>query len=187
LIANDKHARRQGELSMKLRNLFATLLTLGVVIGSVQARAWSGQPSEPVFVVTGMVNTPKTVYVRDLLMLPRAQENITYFAAGSVVSQSFSGVLLWDLLQSVGIVVNPNIKNDILRKTIVGTGSDGYESVFTAGEIAPNFGGNQIMVAYLVDGQLLGTQGPMRIVVPSDKQGGRFVSMIVTIEVRDGG
>ena len=70
-----------------------------------------------------------------------------------MVSQSFSGVLLWDLLQSVGIVVNPNIKNDILRKTIVVTGSDGYKSVFTAGEIAPNFGGNQIMVAYLVDGQ----------------------------------
>jgi hypothetical protein len=70
---------------------------------------------------------------------------------------------------------------------IVVTGSDGYESVFTSGEIAPNFGGNQIMVAYLVDGQLLGTQGPTRIVVPSDKQGGRFVSMIVTIEVRDGG
>ena len=172
---------------MKLRNLFATLLTLALVLASVQARAWSGEQWEPVFVITGMVNTPKTVYVRDLLKLPKAQENITYFAAGSVVSQSFTGVLLWDLLQSVGIVVDSTIKNDILRKTIVVIGSDGYESVFTAGEIDPNFGGNQIMVAYLADGQLLGTQGPTRIVVPNDKQGGRFVSMIVQIDVRDDG
>ena len=90
-------------------------------------------------------------------------------------------------MQSVGIVVDSTIKNDILRKTIVVIGSDGYESVFTAGEIDPNFGGNQIMVAYLADGQLLGTQGPTRIVVPTDKEGGRFVSMIVQIDVRDGG
>jgi hypothetical protein len=62
---------------------------------------------------------------------------------GSVVRQSFTGVLLWGLLQSVGIVVNPNIKNDILYKTINVTGSDGYESVFTAGESPPNFGGTK--------------------------------------------
>jgi len=31
---------------------------------------------------------------------PPAQANITYFAAGSVVTESFTGVLLWDLLNN---------------------------------------------------------------------------------------
>jgi hypothetical protein len=56
---------------------------------------------------------------------------------------------------------------------------------FGAGEIAPNFGGDQIIVAYAVNGQPLTDTGFARIVAPGDKQGGRFVSNIVKIEVRN--
>jgi Oxidoreductase molybdopterin binding domain len=111
--------------------------------------------------------------------------NYTYFSAGSVVSQSFTGALLWDLLQSVGIKLDSTIKNDILHQIVIVTGSDGYETVFGAGEIAPNFGGDQILVAYGVNGQSLGSDGFARIVAPGDKQGGRFVSNIAKIEVRN--
>ena len=166
---------------MKMRNLFSALLLLGVIGVSTLAFA-----SGPPFRVVGHVQHPRTFDLAALQKLPVSNQNVTYFAAGSVVSHSFTGALLWDLLQSVGIIVDPVIKNDILRKTVVVTGSDGYEAVFGAGEIAPNFGGNQIMVAYEVDGQSLGTDGPARIVVPGDKQGGRFVSNIVKIEVRNG-
>jgi hypothetical protein len=120
--------------------------------------------------------------------LPPAQENVTYFAAGSVVSESFTGVLLWDLLNQPpvgGIVTDPTIKNDILHKVIIVTGTDCYQSVFGAGEINPFFGGNQIMVAYAAGGQSLGSAGFARIVAPGDKAGGRFVSNIDSIEVRD--
>jgi len=57
--------------------------------------------------------------------------------------------------------------------------------VFGAGEIDPSFGGNQIMVAYATGGASLGADGFARIVVPGDKAGGRFVSNIVEIEVKD--
>lgn len=116
------------------------------------------------------------------------QENVTYFAAGSVVTESFTGVLLWDLLNNApvnGIVTDPTIKNDILHKVIIVTGTDCYQSVFGAGEIDPFFGGNQIMVAYATGGKSLGSAGFARIVAPGDKAGGRFVSNIASIEVRD--
>jgi len=168
---------------MKMRSFLAALLLLGAT--SVSALA--GSPSsEQSFRVFGQVQTPKIVTVRALKRLPESNQNVTYFAAGSVVSHSFTGALLWDLLQSVGIIINPVIKNDILRKTIVVTGTDGYAAVFTAGEIAPNFGGNQVLVAYEVDGEPLGTDGSAEIVAPGDKAGGRFVHNIATIEVRDG-
>jgi hypothetical protein len=82
-------------------------------------------------------------------------------------------------------VTNPNVKNDILHKVVIVTGTDCYQSAFGAGEIDPFFGGNQIMVAYATGGQSLGSNGFARIVVPGDKAGGRFVSNIAKIEVHD--
>ncbi|MGO9673870.1 MAG: molybdopterin-dependent oxidoreductase [Methylocella sp.] len=164
---------------MKTRILCIVMLLFSVVGVSTLAWAWAGPP----FVVVGDVTTPTTFNLAKLRSLPVTNQNVTYFAAGSVVSQSFTGALLWDVLQSVGIVLNPNVKNDILRKIVVVTGSDGYQATFGAGEIAPNFGGDQILVAYAVNGQPLGSAGLARIVAPGDKQGGRFVSNIVKIDV----
>jgi hypothetical protein len=59
------------------------------------------------------------------------------------------------------------------------TGTDGYVSVITA------FGGNQIIIAYAVNGQPLGCEGPAQTVAPGDKAGGRFVHNIATITVKD--
>ena len=166
---------------MKIRVLFAAMMLLVSVTGvSTLAWAWPGPP----FRVVGEVQTPTTFDLSKLQSLPVTNQNVTYFASGSVVSQTFTGALLWDVLSSVGIILNPNIKNDILTKIIIVTGSDGYQAVFGAGEIAPNFGGDQIMVAYEVNGQPLGSAGLARIVAPGDKQGGRFVSSIVKIEVK---
>ena len=113
---------------------------------------------------------------------------MTYFSAGSVVTESFTGVLLWDLLngsQVGGIVTDPTVKNDILHKIVIVT--DCYQSVFGAGEFDSFFGGSQIMVAYATGGQSLGSDGFARIVVPGDKAGGRFVSNIANIDVEDAG
>ena len=169
---------------MKIRAFSAALLLLAMISVSTLAEAWTtGVPT--VFQVSGNVQQPTTFDLKKLQQFPVVNQNVTYFAAGSVVSQSFTGALLWDLLQSVGIVLDPNIKNDILHQIVIVTGSDGYESVFGAGEIAPNFGGDQIIVAYAVNGQPLGDTGFARIVAPGDKLGGRFVSNIVKIVVKN--
>jgi hypothetical protein len=169
---------------MTKRVFGAAILLLGIIGVSPLAATFPGGVST-VFRVTGDVRDPTSFDLQKLEELPVANQNVTYFAAGTVVTQSFTGALLWDLLQSVGIIVDPNIKNDILRKIVIVTGSDGYQSVFGAGEINPTFGGTQIMVAYAADGQPLGQDGFARIVAPGDKAGGRFVSNIVKIEVRD--
>jgi DMSO/TMAO reductase YedYZ molybdopterin-dependent catalytic subunit len=172
---------------MKLRSLFAALLLLvGLTAVPAVAQTSSSASAPPYFAVSGQVKTPKFVDVHALKHLPHVNQNVTYFAAGSVENETFTGALLWDLLQSVGIITDPTVKNDILRKTIVVTGTDGYVAVFTAGEIDPGFGGNQILIAYEVNGQLLGAEGPAQIVAPGDKAGGRFVHNIASIVVKDG-
>lgn len=171
---------------MKMRSLIAALLLLlGLAGVPAQAQSSSSPAAPPFFRVAGQVKTPMWVNVPALQQLPHVNQNVTYFAAGKVENDTFTGALLWDLLQSAGIVTNPNIKNDILRKIIIITGTDGYVAVFTAGEIDPGFGGNQILVAYAVNGQPLGSQGPAQIVAPGDKAGGRFVHNIAKIIVED--
>jgi hypothetical protein len=164
---------------MKMRGLIAALVLL---LGLAGLPAHAQSPTRS-FLVTGQVQMPQWVDVAALRHLPRVNQNVTYFAAGVVENETFTGALLWDLLQSVGIITNPAVKNDILHKTITVTGTDGYVAVFTAGEIDPGFGGNQILVAYLVNGQPLGAEGPAQIVAPGDKAGGRFVHNIATIIV----
>ena len=110
---------------MKMRSLIAALLfLLGPACVLAQA-----QPAPPMFLVAGQVATPKWIDVPTLQQLPHVNQNVTYFAAGQVVNNTFTGALLWDLLQSVGIITNPNIKNDILRKIIIVIGTDGYVAV----------------------------------------------------------
>ncbi|HEY8005295.1 MAG TPA: hypothetical protein VIE66_00465 [Methylocella sp.] len=171
---------------MKTRFFAAALLFLAAVGFSPIAEAQTA-PIPSTFRVLGQVAKPTTFDLTVLKKLPVTSENVTYFAAGLVQSHNFTGASLWDLLQSVGgIIVDPKVKNDILRSAVIITGSDGYgyASVFGAGEIAPGFGGDQIMIAYAQDGLPLGPDGFAKIIAPGDKMGGRFVSNIVKIEVR---
>ena len=169
-----------------IRTMFAALLLIGIASSPLEAACSGGVSTS--FTVTGEVTTPTTFDLSALQQFPPAQANVTYFAAGSVVTESFTGTLLWDLLNNApvnGIVTETTIKNDILHKVVIVTGTDCYQSVFGAGEFDPFFGGSQIMVAYATGGQSLGDDGFARIVVPGDKAGGRFVSNIAKIEVRD--
>ena len=52
------------------------------------------------FTVSGAVTNRAVFDLNKLENFPPAQANITYFAAGSVVTESFTGVLLWDLLNN---------------------------------------------------------------------------------------
>jgi DMSO/TMAO reductase YedYZ molybdopterin-dependent catalytic subunit len=164
---------------------FATALLLFTTLGGTpSALAQTGGVSTQ-FRVTGEVQHRLVFDLEKLEALPVTNENIWYFAGGSVVNSAFTGALLWNVLNAAGIVVDPNIKNDILRKIVIVVGSDGYQAVIAGGELVPEFGGEQIIVAYLQDGQPLGADGFARLVVPGDKAGGRAVANIVRIEVRD--
>lgn len=51
------------------------------------------------------------------------------------------------MLSNAGLITNPDIKNGLLGKYLVTTGSDGYKAVIALGEIYPRFGNNNSLVA----------------------------------------
>ncbi len=149
--------------------------------------AQGGGPSTS-FTLSGLVSQPASYNQAALAALPPVTENVTYTAGGSPVSASYTGVSLWTLLTTAGLVTDPTIKNDELREYVLATGSDGYEAAFSLGELDPRFGGSASapdLVAYAQDGQPLGADGFARLVVPGDAAGGRYVSNLVSLQVLD--
>jgi hypothetical protein len=169
-----------------LRATCTALLLIGI---GLPARAACPGGVSTAIAVGGEVAKPTVFTKKDLekLFAP-AQENVTFFGMSGVTTNAYTGALLWDVLDQPpvgGIVVNPAVKNDILRKIIVVTGTDCYESAFGAGEVDPFFGDVQIMLAYAANGKSLGSEGFAQLVAPGDKAGGRFVYNIDAITVKD--
>jgi Oxidoreductase molybdopterin binding domain len=168
----------------------ACVALLLVALGLSPARAACSGGVSATIAVTGEVKTPTVFDLDKLRQFPSIEKKVTFSGMRGITSNVYTGALLWDVLNLPpvgGLVVDPSIKNDILRKIIVVTGSDCYESVFGAGEIDPLFGDAQIMLAYAANGKPLASEGFAQLVAPGDKAGGRFVYNIAAIAVKDAG
>jgi hypothetical protein len=162
----------------------SNLVDLTVGEAPVPATGPGGVSSE--FTLSGVEN-PGTYTASTLASLNQSQTvTATYKSGGTSVTDTYTGVSLWTLLNDAGLITDPNIKNDVLREYVEAIGSDGYAAIFSLGEIDPMFGNQANLVAYAdMDGQL-GPNGPdgfARIVAPGDSAGGRYISNLVALEV----
>jgi hypothetical protein len=139
--------------------------------------------------LSGAVADPTIITPETLSQLNQSQTvTATYLSGSGSVTDTYKGVSLWNLIQDAGLLTDPSIKNDLLNFGVVATGSDGYRALFSLGEIDPAFGNQQDIVAYADrQGQLGagGSDGAMRIVVPGDVAGGRYVSNLTSLQVVD--
>ncbi len=141
------------------------------------------------FTVSGAVTEPTAFTPITLATLNQpTTETATFLSGAGQVTDTYTGVSLWTLLQDQGLITDPTIKNDVLRFGVVATGSDGYRALVSLGEIDPAFGNQPDLVAYAdTNGQFGpgGSDGAMRLVVPGDHAGGRYVSNLVDLRVVD--
>jgi hypothetical protein len=161
----------------------SNLVDLTVGEAPVPAKGPGGMSTQ--FTLSG-VKTPGVYTLSSLETLPAVQLTATYTAGGNPVTDTYTGISLWTLLNDAGLITDPNIKNDVLRQYVEAIGSDGYAAIFSLGEIDPMFGGQEDLVAYADElGQLGpdGEDGFARMVVPGDLAGGRYVSNLVALKV----
>ena len=174
-LTGDGFARSTAPGDVKGGRYVSNLASLTVrASGSTVAGTGSGHSDQ--FSVTGAVVNGKTFDLAALQALPSITETV-----GGV---AYTGVSLWDLLNTTtGLVTNPAVKNDVLDKYLVATGSDGYKALISMGEIDPAFGNQPDLVAYEADGTLLDSNGFARLVVPGDAKAGRYVSNLINLQV----
>jgi DMSO/TMAO reductase YedYZ molybdopterin-dependent catalytic subunit len=143
------------------------------------------------FKLGGAVTNPKSFTPESLSKYPTSKMTVSYFSGSSgLVTKTFIGVPLYDLLTEAAIITESTRKNDMLRKYLVANATDCYQVLVAVAEIMPNFGGEQAMVAFAsVDstGTVLpldDTEGAVKLVMPGDKAGGRQVFHLNRITVR---
>jgi molybdate transport system substrate-binding protein len=111
--------------------------------------------------------------------------DVTYLSGQDTVTSQFTGALLWDVISAAQPNLNADVRNDKLGMYIVASATDHYQAVIAWGEIDPEFGNQQILVAYDENGEPIADTGPLRLIVPGDVHSGRYVSNLVSLELRD--
>jgi DMSO/TMAO reductase YedYZ molybdopterin-dependent catalytic subunit len=158
-----------------------------------QAESNQPQPSRPIsesLSLLGSVERPEVFTTQTFDRLPSTEaETLPTPRHGgvTVAPRRYEGVAVWDLLDSAGIVLNPEIHEDLLRRVVVARSTDGCAAVIAGGEFDPRFMAGNVIVATRIEGEPLPADGgSFRLVVPYDKAIGRALKSVTSLELRDG-
>jgi DMSO/TMAO reductase YedYZ molybdopterin-dependent catalytic subunit len=131
--------------------------------------------------VQGDVATPLSLTAEDLAKMPRETATVPAADGSKIV---YEGVPLRVVLEKAGVPFGKKLRGKVLSTYVLAKAMDGYQVLFTLGELDPDFGNESILVADRRDGKPLGEkQGPFRLVCPNDHEGARSVRMLETLHV----
>ncbi|HEY1810151.1 MAG TPA: molybdopterin-dependent oxidoreductase [Acidobacteriaceae bacterium] len=113
------------------------------------------------------------------------QTKVTVFDRHAKKNVTYAGVPLMELLAHLGVPHGKNLMGKPLQEYVVATGSDGYSTVLSLGEVDPDFHPGVVLVADELDGKPLDAKtGPFRLVVSEDRNATRSVWKLVKIQVK---
>jgi hypothetical protein len=114
-------------------------------------------------------------------LAPLPHKTVTLYNEHAKANQTYSGVELIELLNPLGIAEKPHGKD--FRSYLVAEGSDGYQVVYSIGEVTPDVHDGTVLVADSMDGKPLIETGPLQLVATGEKRPARWVRNLVAIHV----
>jgi hypothetical protein len=139
------------------RSLVLAVLAWGVLLA---------QDGLPTIQVTGSVKQLLTLSADDLAKMPRASVR----TSSSGMETVYQGVWLREVLKKAGVPQGSELRGKALAAYVLAEAQDGYQVVFSLGELVPALIDNEILLADTANGNaLFGAQGRFRLVVPRDK------------------
>ena len=152
---------------------------LSLWVASSQTAPEKAAPSE--LIVRGDIPAPLTLRPDDIARMPRETVSVQEQDGTKV---NYEGVPLREILKRAGVPLGKDLRGKALASYVLAKAHDGYQVVFSLGEMDEAFGNESIIVADKRDGKpLFGYQGPFRLVCPNDKAGARSVRMLETLEL----
>jgi hypothetical protein len=139
--------------------------------------------------VGGDLPSPGTLAVADLAKLPVEVVEL----AGPGGKHRGRGVRLDKILVKLGFEPGAMGKDISVRdkragwkKVVRATAADGFEAAFSCAELSDGMGPTKAYVVFEVDGKPLAPDvGPLRLVVPTDKEPSRSLRQLVRVDVVD--
>jgi DMSO/TMAO reductase YedYZ molybdopterin-dependent catalytic subunit len=138
-------------------------------------------PTAAALTVSGDISSPLEFKAADLAKMPRQTVTIQEHDG---TKAEYEGVPLLEILRKAGAPVDKQLRGKTLASYLLAKAHDGYQVLFSLGEIAPEFGNTPMIVADLRAGKpMSGELGPLRLVCPNDKAAARSIRMLEALEI----
>ena len=122
----------------------------------------------------------KTWTPQELAAMPHTA--IDLFNAHSMATEHYAGVPLIDLLKTLGVPDKPHGKD--FQLCLVAEGTDGYQVVYSLGEVTPDVHDGTVLVAdTLGTAPLPADSGALQLVAAGEKRPARWVRNLTSIRV----
>jgi hypothetical protein len=160
------------------------VLTPVFSLGQAGGQGASSKPSAPLS--TGLTLTidgkATALSIADLQAMP--QKSVTVHNEHTKVDETYSGVLLGDLLAKYGFAVGQATHRKMLRSYVVAEGTDKYWVLYSATEIEGSEHQGDVLVAIAMNGKSLGDDGQLKLVASEDKRPERWVRNLSAITLK---
>src|SRR5580693_9442634 len=130
----------------------------------------------------GVAKPAQTFSLADIAAMPRTTVQIKTPHDGK--DHTFEGVAMAELLRRAGLPQAENVRGPVLARYILMSAHDGYRTIFSLPEFDPAFTDNRALLADKMDGKPLDDHdGPLRLVLPTEKREARWARMVEKIEI----
>jgi hypothetical protein len=123
-----------------------------------------------------------TLSVTELQAMP--QKTVTVHNEHTKVDETYTGVLLGDLLAKDGFPVDKTTQRKMLRSYLVAEGTDKYWVLYSVTEVEGSEHRGEVIVATSMNGKPLGADGQLKLVDSGDKKPQRWVRNLTAITVK---
>ena len=163
---------------MKLNVCLILILSFAVKI-NVHSQENSLQPY---IKVEGEVTKPLKLYQADLDKMTR----VTVKHQGhDSIAHSYTGVPVIEILNLAGVTLGKQLRGKNLAKFLLVSASDGYQVVFSLGELDTSFNEKEIILADKMDNMPIpASPGPFQLIVPGEKRPARSCREVVSFTIR---
>ena len=170
---------------------FSAISVLGMLLlqplaGAAQAtQSVSGnKPSAPLStaLMVTVAGKASTFSVVDLKAMP--QKSVSVHNEHTNADETYSGVLLSDILARCGFVADKSSQRTMLRSYIVAEGTDRYQVLYSATEVEGTDHAADVLVATAVNGKDLGADGQLKLIDTADKKPERWVRNLNVITLK---
>lgn len=123
-----------------------------------------------------------TLSAAELQAMP--QKTVTVRNEHTKADETYTGVLLGDLLAKYGFPVDKTTQRKMLRSYLVAEGTDKYWVLYSVTEIEASEHNGEVIVATSMAGKPLGKDGQFKLVDSADKKPQRWVRNLKAITVK---
>jgi len=164
--------------TMKLNVCLILLLSFAMKM-NVHAQESNQQPY---IKVEGEVTQPLKLYQSDLDKMTR----VTVKHKGhDSIAHSYTGVRVIEILNRAGVTMGKQLRGKNLSKFLLVSASDGYQVVFSLGELDTSFNEKEVILAYKIDNKPISVNpGPFQLIVPGEKRPARSCREVVSFTIR---